>query len=143
MSTPEEQASFQPQTPQEAQQEFERLFAEVVDLLQTTVDNISRCSGPPPRELETQIAELEAQIAAFQAMSANLITTSEEFKQTAQSELVPTIQEQASIERSLSLLEEAEQQLKNFPQEPPQDAEEFHDEKERRKRFKRMGHKRI
>lgn len=141
MSTPDDREDQGPRTPEEAQKEFERLFAELVDVLQTTVDNMEQTPERLPEDLEAKLADLEKQVAHFQALGASIAENSEPTpKQIDLSKL--TIQELACVERSEQLLKEAAEKQKLFPQEPSPQTE-FNDEKERRKHFKRLGRKKI
>lgn len=147
MGDPRGQEGEIPLTPEEAQKEFERLFGELVDLLQVTVDSMELAPAQLPSELPDKILELERQVLAFQSMGSELREEMEraeaiELKEGEYSKL--TIQEQALIERSQAILKEAEEKQKNLPQDvPPQIEQTDDDEKHRRKHFKRIGRKKV
>lgn len=141
-SADQESKGHQAPTPEEAQKEFESLFAELVDVLQATVDNIDKAPEHLPEGLESKLAEIEKQVTYFQALGQMLVDNNQDGESKIQEKQSLSLQEQVCIERSEALKKEAAERLKEFPQAPPQQ-EEIHDNKERRKHFKRLGRNRI
>lgn len=129
-----------PETPEEAQKEFERLFAELVDVLQMTVDGMDKSENNLPRDLDARLSSLEQQVAQFQAIHADVAKVGLGEKVNLDH---TTLQEQACIERSKDLMKDADEKLKNFAAEGDASKNEITDEKERKRHFKRLGRKKI
>jgi hypothetical protein len=121
---------------------FARLFEEMADILQNTLENTEMSFGDElPKDLEAKLAQLEHDVDAFCELNASLI---EEANMRGEGTIDLehlTRHERRVLERTNKLIIEAEEKQIEFSKVKP-DAN-FGRGKERKKFLKKLGRKKV
>lgn len=134
-------SNFQmPSTPEEAQKEFERLFEELMDLLQMTLEGLENQPDQIPSNFVEKVNQLEREVISFQNLGAELKA---ELEKSEKSSRPLTLKEQAIIERSKILVKETQEKQMQLPSPSQAPNQDIGDQKQLRKHLKRLGRKKV
>lgn len=117
---------------------FEKLFEEMNDLLQFTLENIDRPPQRIPKDIEKRLAELEQSVDEFCESNEKFIQRSIEagHGRTNTNHLTPS--ERQQLARSQGLTAQANAKIEDLSKNRSDEPKAIENETDRRKHFKRI-----